>query len=85
MDFIHKDLPELTTIIKSDTESYLNKIKIENVRDLGINRFLSKLSSDADKMDNDNEKHLEATLSFDRIHVMNYFFFIDQSNEKQMK
>ncbi|CAF1322987.1 unnamed protein product [Rotaria sordida] len=68
LDFVRRDLTEFTTTVKSDTESYLNKIKSQDVGDLGINRFVSKLSGDAGKMDNDNGKHLQATPSLDRIH-----------------
>ncbi|CAF3226433.1 unnamed protein product [Rotaria sp. Silwood2] len=68
LDFVRRDLAEFTTTVKSDTESYLNKIKSQDVGDLGINRFVSKLSGDAGKMGNDNGKHIQATPSFDRIH-----------------
>ncbi|CAF3734303.1 unnamed protein product [Rotaria sp. Silwood1] len=68
LDFVRRDLAEFTTTVKSDTETYLNKIKSQDVGELGINRFVSKLSSDIGKTNNDNGTHLQTTPSFDRIH-----------------
>ncbi|CAF1520071.1 unnamed protein product [Rotaria sordida] len=34
LDFVRRDLTEFTTTVKSDTESYLNKIKSQDVGDL---------------------------------------------------
>ncbi len=45
---------------------------------LGINRFVSKFS-DSSKVDNENEKHFQASASFDRAQVITNkrFFFIN--------
>ncbi|CAF4139532.1 unnamed protein product, partial [Adineta steineri] len=52
--------------VKSDTETYIHKIKTQEVGDLGINRFVSKLSG-ANKTDDDNGKYINASPSFDRV------------------
>jgi hypothetical protein len=65
LDFVRRDLNEFTTTVKNDTEVYLNKIKTQEGDGLGINRFVSKFS-DSSKVDNENEKHFQASASFDR-------------------
>ncbi|CAF1478992.1 unnamed protein product [Adineta steineri] len=66
LEFVRKDLTEFTTTVKSDTETYIHKIKTQEVGDLGINRFVSKLSG-ANKTDDDNGKYINASPSFDRV------------------
>lgn len=68
LDFVKKDLTEFTTTVKTDTEVYINKIKSQEVGDLGINRFVSKLSNSTEPQDTD-EKHFQASSSYDRVHT----------------
>ncbi|UJR32009.1 hypothetical protein I4U23_019479 [Adineta vaga] len=67
LDFVRRDLTEFTTTVKVDTESYINKIKTQEVGDLGINRFVAKLNG-ADKTEENSEIHGPPKPAFDRIH-----------------
>ncbi|CAF0811864.1 unnamed protein product [Adineta steineri] len=57
LEFVRKDISEFTTTVKSDAETYLNKIKNQSVDDLGI----------IPRLHNDDGKHIVASTTFDRL------------------